>query len=400
MRRLSLVYITLCATGMAIPVAGQRVDSASQVMVAPGVVHRHLTVGEGPWSVHVIEVDLRQPGISIRAAHAGDKLRGRETVTAMVQRKTSDTARIVAAINADFFDLRTGEDENNQVVEGEIYKGLKVTSAPADPSHHIHSQFGVTGSGRPLIDTFAFHGAVIRASGSVTRLDGINYRASASALVLYTSRAGDAVPWDSTVATRDVRLRYVAQRRDTSVYQVTSYPMAGGTALLGDGPVLSIPVTDDSVRETPKPGEMIRIQTNLQPAPIGLRTVVGGWPRLIVHGQSIADSIDRIEGTFKTSFVGRNPRTGIGFSRDSTTLYLITVDGRQEGSDGMSLAEFAALMIRVGVFEGLNLDGGGSTAMVVDGTLVNTPSDTDPKTKQHVERTVGNALLVVQSRHD
>jgi len=169
-------------------------------------------------------------------------------------------------------------------------------------------------------------------------------------------------------------------------------------ARLADGPVLSVPVTADTAL-VPHAGEMIRIQTNLQPAPLGLRTVVGGWPRLVVHGESVADTINRVEGGFSKSFAGRNPRTGIGFSRDSTTLYLITVDGRQEGSDGMSLTEFAALMIRLGVFEGLNLDGGGSTAMVLDGKLVNSPSDKD-KTGRIVERTVGNALLVVLNNRE
>ena len=398
--RQRLVYLALGASGIAAPLAGQRVDSVSQAIVVPGVLHRHLIVAGGPWSVHVVEVDLRQPGLSIRAAHADDQLRGRETVSAMVQRKTSDTARIVVAINADFFNLKTGEDENNQVVEGEIYKGLQVTDAPADTSRRVHSQFGVTGTGRPLIDTLVFRGTVVRFNGTAARLDGINYRAHPFAWVLYTSRAGATVPWDSTVATLDIRLRYLSQRRDTSVYQVVSFPMAGGTAQLGDGPVLSLPVTADSARDVPKPGEMIRIQTNLQPAPLGLRTVVGGWPRLVVHGQSMADGVDRIEGSFPKSLVGRNPRTGVGFSRDSTTLYLIAVDGRQAESAGMSLTEFAALMIRLGVYEGLNLDGGGSTAMVIDGMLVNTPSDTERKTGQHVERTVGNALLVVLSRHD
>ena len=201
---------------MAAPVAAQRIESISQNTVVPGVVHRQLTVGAGPWNVHVVAVDLRQTGLSVRAMHADDKLRGRETVSGMVQRRTSDTAVIVAAINADFFNLRTGEDENNQVIEGEIYKGLQMS----DASHPVHSQFGVTGSGRPLIDTFVFHGTMTRANGAAVRLDGVNHRARPSALVLYTGRAGVSVPWDSAVSTLDVRLRYVAQRRDTSVYQV------------------------------------------------------------------------------------------------------------------------------------------------------------------------------------
>ena len=146
--------------------------------------------------------------------------------------------------------------------------------------------------------------------------------------------------------------------------------------------------------DLPDMEDTVRVVVGFRPDRGPLRTLVGGWPRLIVHGRSIADSVDRLEGTFKSFSVTRHPRTGVGFSRDSATLYLITVDGRQESSSGMSLVEFANLMLKLGVYEGLNLDGGGSTAMVIDGKLVNRPSDPIG------ERTVGNALLVVRSGHD
>jgi exopolysaccharide biosynthesis protein len=55
----------------------------------------------------------------------------------------------------------------------------------------------------------------------------------------------------------------------------------------------------------------------------------------------------------------------------------------------MTLAEFADLMISLGVYQGLNLDGGGSTTMVVEGKIVNSPSDATG------ERPVANCLLVV-----
>lgn len=396
MWRRGLVYFTLSVAGMAAPAAAQRPDSAVTAMLAPGIVHRRLLVGQGPWSVNVVEVDLRIPGISVRGARADDKLRGRETVSSMVRRRNTDSATVVAAINADFFNLKTGEDENNQVIEGEIWKGVPATWTPNDTGHHVHSQFAVAGSGRPLIEQLVFRGTVIRTGGARVPLDAINNRGGSTGAVLYTSRIGATTPWDSAGATVDVRLRYVASKGDTSIYQVTSYPLAGGTASLDGGPVLSFPISLDTARNLPHPGETIRIQTNLQPAPLGLRTVVGGWPRLVVHGASVADTINRAEGGFSKSFAGRNPRTGVGFSRDSTTLYLITVDGRQEGSDGMSLTEFADFMIRIGVYEGLNLDGGGSTAMVINGALVNTPSD--KANGRSVERTVGNALLVVMRK--
>jgi len=79
----------------------------------------------------------------------------------------------------------------------------------------------------------------------------------------------------------------------------------------------------------------------------------------------------------------------VGFSADSSKLFLVTVDGRRESDSGMSLAELARLMLDLGVYEGMNLDGGGSTTMVVDGKVVNSPSD------ERGERAVGSGLLVV-----
>jgi exopolysaccharide biosynthesis protein len=67
----------------------------------------------------------------------------------------------------------------------------------------------------------------------------------------------------------------------------------------------------------------------------------------------------------------------------------MTVDGRRESDGGMSLVELAQVMIRLGAYEAMNFDGGGSTTMVVQGKLMNRPSD------QTGERAVGSALLVV-----
>ena len=56
----------------------------------------------------------------------------------------------------------------------------------------------------------------------------------------------------------------------------------------------------------------------------------------------------------------------------------------------MTLVELAEQMRRLGAWQALNFDGGGSTTMVIDGAVVNTPSDATG------ERTVGNALLVLR----
>ena len=63
----------------------------------------------------------------------------------------------------------------------------------------------------------------------------------------------------------------------------------------------------------------------------------------------------------------RHPRTAMGLSRDKQTFLLVVVDGRSGRSSGMYGTELAALMDKLGAWTALNLDGGGSSQMWVDG---------------------------------
>ena len=118
--------------------------------------------------------------------------------------------------------------------------------------------------------------------------------------------------------------------------------------------------------------------------------IIGGWPRILRDGENVAGESATVEGTLSRNAEARHPRTAVGFSRDSSTLLLLTVDGRSENSGGMTLVELANVMRELGAWQAMNFDGGGSTTMVVEGRVVNHPSDKEG------ERTVGNALLVVE----
>jgi hypothetical protein len=117
--------------------------------------------------------------------------------------------------------------------------------------------------------------------------------------------------------------------------------------------------------------------------------MIGGWPRILRDGVVVGGESATTEGTLSRNAEVRHPRTAIGFSRDSSTLFLLTVDGRSENSGGMTLAELAGVMRERGAWQAMNFDGGGSTTMVIDGRVVNRPSDKEG------EREVGNALVVV-----
>ena len=110
-------------------------------------------------------------------------------------------------------------------------------------------------------------------------------------------------------------------------------------------------------------------------------TVASGAPLLVQNGHVAIDAIregviDPADPSFDYSWARqRQPRTVAGTDRHGR-LILVTIDGRQPGlSDGATLSEEAALMRSLRAVAAMNLDGGGSTAMAINGTLFNRPSD-------------------------
>jgi hypothetical protein len=113
---------------------------------------------------------------------------------------------------------------------------------------------------------------------------------------------------------------------------------------------------------------------------------VGGNPTLIENGKVQKQSIYGSD-----SFVsGRHPRTAVAYNERTHKLFFVTVDGRQpKYSRGMSLAALTHfLRSRLGATDALNVDGGGSTTMVVKGRVKGRPSD-------GAERAVSSALVVL-----
>lgn len=116
---------------------------------------------------------------------------------------------------------------------------------------------------------------------------------------------------------------------------------------------------------------------------------VAGFPDLIDAGRRVGD----LEVGARPSFAAtRHPRTAVGYDLDERRVWLLVVDGRQPPhSAGMTLPELADLFEALGAEEALNLDGGGSTTLVLRGEAVNRPSDAAG------ERPVVNALAVVRA---
>ena len=382
-----------CIIALPLTARAQQWDSVSERTVAPGVIHKRVVANRGPWRINVLEIDLRQHGLSIRGMKANDRFVGREKVSSMVARYKGP-GEVVAAINGDFFNIKTGESENNVVIEGDMSKGVTVSDSPYDTFNTLHSQFGVDWKNHPFIDRFGLT-AILKQRGKSYSLSGVNFRPPwRDALVLFTAEAGDSSPPDTTQRmSAYLPLRRVASTNGEMIFAVAGPITGGRRASLANGGVL---IADGDKRTVlaaiAKRGGSVRVAASLVPKRGNLRTVIGGWPRIIRAGRSVALDADVVEGTFPRFSSARHPRTGVGFSKDSATLYLVTVDGRRESDSGMSLAELADAMIQLGAYDAMNFDGGGSTTMVIDGKVVNHPSD------QGGERPVGSALLIVEDR--
>ncbi|MGH2436024.1 MAG: phosphodiester glycosidase family protein, partial [bacterium] len=316
----------------------------------------------GPFRTAVIVVDPRSGFRLVPATGDGQR---------MQLQRTSDLARrtgAAAAINGGFFSS-TGDPLGCLMIEGEIL------SEP-DPRRTCA---GLDENGAVLFDYIRLEATV--ASGEVTaRIDGANRLRRADELIVYSPRFDLFTRTNQFGAEAIVSGGIVATIRD----------LRGNSQIPRDGVVLSgHGRARQWILQNLPPGAPVAVTTNITPASgdsrwTTVRSMIGGGPRLLAAGQFVGG-----EG-FTAAFINRrHPRSAIGVLADGRVV-LITIDGRQPyHSVGMTLLEFAMELRRIGVVDAMNLDGGGSTTLVVGGQVVNLPAD------ETGERPVGDALMVV-----
>lgn len=109
----------------------------------------------------------------------------------------------------------------------------------------------------------------------------------------------------------------------------------------------------------------------------------GIWTAISGGGFVLKDGVNVVNGSLPGDPLNPNPRSVLGLSEDAGFMYLVAIDGRRPGwSAGVSQSEASAFMFYLGAYNAINLDGGGSTALVVEG------SDGLP---QELNRPSGNA---------
>jgi hypothetical protein len=374
--------------------APQKCEVLASRIVRPGVTYYYLASSSGPWRIYVLEIDLKHTELEITASRALDQLLGREQTTSIARRHESPDRTVVAALNADFFSLTTGENENNCVIDTEFVKGTKMTESPNDTFDNIHSQFALSVDRKLLLERFQFAGKAFIGQKATIDLFGVNDAPKSNTVVLFNRYFGSSTPTDTVKMSIDEVSLHAFKRRMDTVYALVTGKSTSGRSALGSATLVlsgyDLPAQHGLT--TANVGDTVKLWLGTNPNAGIPGTLVGGWPRIVQDGKNIGKATDSIEGTFPSFSSQRNPRSGVGFSKDSTTVYFFAVDGRQTTSVGMTLFEFADIMIAQGAYQGLNLDGGGSTTFVLEDTIMNVPSDATG------ERPVGNCLLLTAPR--
>lgn len=377
MKKIILLSILFTAS-----ICAQSFDTLKVKTVASGVTHYHIVEPGVPWNLNVLEIDLQDPYLEMISAKGNNKLAGKERLSSLVESNTDDVNKVIGAINADFFD-GDGVPVGIQVLDGEI-----LTSHVA----RDWSKIGFSSENMPFISRPYFSGELI-ANDNTFDLYGINRDRGTDKLVLYNGYKNSTTgtnQWGTEVIIEPLDGWIV---NDTLDFMVKEIEQGVGDRLIERPSVIlsGHGLAKTFLEENISTGDTISLVVELLPGIEKIKELVSGFPQIVKDGTNYALEGYEEEGGSSTFATDRHPRTGAGYSEDKSKLYLVVVDGRQFNlSRGMSLPELADFMIGIGVYTGLNLDGGGSSEMIVKGEIVNSPSDGG-------ERPISNALLVRSS---
>jgi exopolysaccharide biosynthesis protein len=333
-------------------------------------------LGDDPVKINLLRLDLTKVRLDVH--HAMDAAIGTEKTSSIATRH-----RAVAAINAGFFRLDksqfAGDAAGLLMIDGKLLS----EGVPGRQSLWVSNV-----QDRTFVDFYrnVLIGRV-KIGAMIKVLSGINRERKTDELVLYTPEFGSATLTDQNgveIVVANQRITKVVRNKGNNAIPRNGYVLSGSGKFTAD-------LTNFKTREKMEFGTQMfsleAYQAGAKRNNIRLgNDIVAGVPQLIKNGK--IDITWEQEKSSKAFVETRHPRTAVAKLKDGKFL-MITVDGRQTGvSVGMNLNELAEYLLSLGAVDAMNLDGGGSTTMFLDGKVVNKPSDKEG------ERKVGDAILV------
>lgn len=379
-RRLGLFSLCLCVSAV-------QIFSQDWKSVADGVEYaqvRREFSGKAV-DINLLRLDLKKVRLDVH--HAMDMAIGTEKTSSIAKRKGA-----IAAINAGFFRL------DNSLWAGDAAGLLKINGELLSESINNRVALGIANDEKR---TSVMFGHILYrkalAYNDLSRfMDGVNREPKQKELILFT-------PKMKTPLAERPRTELVLEECVSFCKRVNVLETKGGTIVPERGYVIVFGANADKSYLVDYFTRTASIQTKhptflfdvVQRADkMGqleekfnkkVEDVTNGIPQLTKNGK--IDITWEQEKASKSFVETRHPRTAVAKLKDGKFL-MLTADGRSEQSAGLDLYDLARYMFELGAVDAMNLDGGGSTTMFLDGKVVNKPSDKEG------ERKVGDAIVV------
>lgn len=320
----------------------QRYRNGAILTLADGVKHIRMVkyINSRPVKINIVEVNTKiNPNIEIAPQLASTNLKHRATIRTIASRNNS-----IAAVNGTYFKPQNGVPLGTLMIDKKVYTGP------------IHNRVAMgIGKNEFKMAQVQFN-STLKAGRQSLKIDNINQpRMLSTYTLLYTRDWGLTSPtppkYGVNIAIQDNKITAI------------SY---GSTAIPENGYVISGP---KAKLEPFFMAKKIELDIKMVPQWENIDHIISGGPYLIKDEEVFIDVTAQKLG----AITGKNPRTAIGYTAHNEFI-MVTVDGREHASVGMTLGELARMMKGFGCINAMNLDGGGSTVMYVQGKVVNNPA--------------------------
>ncbi len=383
--------VAQAASSLNVTKLGEEVITSGAIMMK----YKFTTVRSGKKATglaDVIRVDLNNPYVSLDVMTGkGGKLTTRQSTGGMA----AETGA-VAAVNGDYFN--TGGE--GAPIGGQVSGGV-VVSTPSQLNGMY--AFAVTKDRKPVIDQYSFEGLLTAEDGAQFPLAGINKGAyspedgsstysHANTAYIYTD-AWTALerPKNSSTTPTEVLVENDIITQISADKALSMAVPKGAYILRTHG--LGAQFVKNHLAVGQKLSSVYTLKsksTQQELDPASLQMMIGGHTILVNDGK--ATSFSRST----SSIGGFRARTALGYSQSGQYVYVVAVEDNAN-SAGMSLTELQNFMANIGVWKGMNLDGGGSTTMV-DRPLAETSATLTFNTEYGTEqRSIVNGLGVYTS---
>ncbi len=364
-----------------------KVETRSRI--AEGVEYSFVTKGGpgGYQGIHVLRVDPKKaeifPALAMRSPTFFQSLANIFTPWQKISRihfykekvsSIEDKHNALAGINGTFFDY-TGRPLGVLLINGELI------------SYPIHNRTSVIidSKNNASIDRVFLDGYV-EINNRRYPITGVNQPPENNDVIIFTKHYGELTGtggqgYELTIENGKVARRHIGNSRIPDNGYVVYFS----------------PMFVENVFGSVKAGDFAKISINIMPFSSEIKNnllhVMGGGPRLLKDGRLyVSKHYERFRSDVGE---GRAARTAVGITKDGQIL-MVAVDGKprrivrqgESYSIGATLEELAGILLSIGAYEALNLDGGGSTTMTVNNRVINRPVENNGS------RPVSNALLV------